>query len=133
MRRHAKVLLSYQNHDMQLALRVEAEFEKVGISTWDINQETIRGSIRDAIVRQARGAAALVLIVRSIDNPISAWGQFEVGVFWGLSKPVIILAADTVPASSLPVELASAPRHSFDPANPRDAVRRIADDLLAAA
>jgi nucleoside 2-deoxyribosyltransferase len=133
MARRAKVFLSHKRSDAKLAQRISAALERAGLSVWDTSMLSTSTTINEALMREARKADAMVIIIASVDDPVSAWGQFEVGLFWGQSKPVIVLAAHTVPAASLPVELASAPRHTFDPADPEQAARRIADDLLAAA
>lgn len=133
MPKRARIFLSHKLRDAQLAQRIAAELENAGLSVWDISRLSASASVHDALMKEARKADVMVVIVGSVDDPVSAWGQFEIGLFWGQSKPVIVLVADTVPAGSLPVELASTPRHTFDPANPETAARRVADQLLAAA
>jgi nucleoside 2-deoxyribosyltransferase len=133
MSRRAKVFLSHKASDAKLAQRIAKALEQAGVSVWDSSRMRLGSASNASLMQEARRADAMVIIIGSVDDPVSAWGQYEIGLFWGQSKPVIVLAANTVPAASLPVELVSERRHSFDPANPEQAARRIADDLLAAA
>jgi precorrin-6B methylase 1 len=128
-----RVFVSHNLRDEGLARLIADELRRAGVDAVNPLWNMAAGSFRDQVLKTARQADVLIVIVSSGDTTLSSWGQYEVGLFDAQNKPVIVLASNKVPAAALPYEIREYRWHTFDPAHPELAARKVASDLLAAA
>lgn len=133
MPKKSVVLYSYHPRDAAIAARIAEEFRRSGVEIYDPITNSAAGSVRDSVVRAARSSVALVLVIMSPDYPGSGWSAYLAGMFSAMQKPVIVLASQNVPPSSIPADLAIQGVYTFDPDMPEAAVRRSLIAFSAAA
>jgi nucleoside 2-deoxyribosyltransferase len=126
------IFISHSARDRSIAAAIEHELEKLGFDVFNPAND-IRAGDRwsDAIKSGIRRADMVIVLVASPEAAGTSWIGYELGVAEALGKPVLVLASNTNPLSTLPVDLLASRVLSFDPRMLEAAARVVAEQVAA--